>query len=74
MFSKPQVDQILMSLLKYMQYTDEEVEQWGEDSLKFYIQMKYESNVTKGNYIREKALRVVAGIDLRLNPLFNSFC
>jgi hypothetical protein len=38
------------------------------------MDVKQESNVTKGNFLREKANRLVAGIQLRFETLFNDFC
>lgn len=35
--------------------------------------MKEESNEVKGNYLRQKALRLIAAIELRLRDLFNEF-
>mmetsp|Transcript_12102 Transcript_12102/g.15450 ORF Transcript_12102/g.15450 Transcript_12102/m.15450 type:complete len:100 (-) Transcript_12102:57-356(-) len=40
---------------KYLVYTNEEVESWMEDPLKFYLDAKNESNECKGNFLREKA-------------------
>ena len=46
---------------KYLVYTTEEIEAWREDSLKFYLDAKNESNESKGNFLREKAQRLLAG-------------
>ena len=40
---------------KYLVYTTEEIEQWTQDSLKFFLDAKNESNECKGNFLREKA-------------------
>ena len=49
------------------------MQHWKDDSLKFFIDMKEESNEVKGNYLRQKALRLIAAIELRLRDLFNEF-
>jgi len=36
--------------------------------------MKYQSNEIKGNFLREKAKNLIAGIQLRFGPHFDSFC
>lgn len=40
---------------KYLVYTTEEIATWTDDSLKFYLDAKNESNECKGNFLREKA-------------------
>ena len=59
---------------KYLIYTEEEIESWKENSLKFYLDAKNKSNEKKGNYLREKSLRLIAAIQLRLDPKFEAFC
>lgn len=59
---------------KYLVYTTEEINIWKEDSLKFYLDAKNESNETKGNYLREKAQRLLANTQLRLDSHFDLFC
>ena len=59
---------------KYLVYTSEEIEQWQEDPLKFFLDAKNESNECKGNFLREKALRFLAGTQLHLDEHFTEFC
>ena len=59
---------------KYLVYTSEEVESWVEDPLKFYLDAKNESNECKGNFLREKAQRLLAGTQLHLDAHFTEFC
>lgn len=60
--------------MKYLMLTSDEIKAWQEDSLAYFLDVKSESNVTKGNFLREKANRLVAGIQLRFESLFNDFC
>lgn len=60
--------------MKYLMLTSEEITAWQTDSLVYFLEVKSESNVTKGNFLREKANRLVAGIQLRFEHLFNDFC
>jgi hypothetical protein len=60
--------------MKYLMLTNDEVSAWQTDSLAYFMDVKSESNVTKGNFLREKTNRLVAGIQLRFEPLFNEFC
>ena len=59
---------------KYLVYTKEEIESWQEDPLKFYLDAKNESNESKGNFLREKAQRLLAGTQLHLDQHFATFC
>ena len=45
-----------------------------EDPLKFYLDAKNESNECKGNFLREKAQRLLAGTQLHLDAHFTEFC
>ena len=60
--------------IKFLILSEDEVELWKEDSLKYFIDMKEESNETKGNYLRGKANRVIAGISLRFEKKLKAFC
>ena len=60
--------------MNFLILTNDEIEEWQNDSLAFFISMKSEDNFTKGNYLREKANRLVAAVQLRFEPLFNEFC
>ena len=74
-FTKEKTHQIFLALTrKYLVYTEEEIETWKQDSLKFFLDAKNESNERKGNYLREKALRLIAAVQLRLDPQFEAFC
>jgi len=42
--------------------------------LKFYLHARNESNEIKGNFLREKAQRLLAGTQLRLDAHFEAFC
>lgn len=59
---------------KYIVLTSEEIELWKEDSLKYFLHMKYLSNEVKGNFLREKAKGLIAAIRLRFEPMFDEFC
>jgi hypothetical protein len=59
---------------EYLVLTNEEIEMWREDSLKFFLHMKLDSNEIKGNFLRDKAKALIAGIQLRFGPHFDSFC
>jgi hypothetical protein len=59
---------------KYIIFTKEELDLWQEDSLKFFLNMKYQSNEIKGNYLRERAKNLIASIRLRFDPYFEEFC
>lgn len=58
----------------YLKLTNEEIENWKIDPLNFYLDQLEESNEVKGNFLREKAMRVIAGIQLHLEPHFDKFC
>ena len=60
--------------VNYLVYSEEEIQQWKDDSLDFYLGMKESSNVTKGNYLREKTTSLLAAIELRFTKIFQSFC
>jgi hypothetical protein len=51
--------------VNYLVYSEEEIGQWKEDSLEFYLGMKELSNVTKGNYLRDKSTSLLAAAELR---------
>ena len=75
LFSEANAMKIFSALTrKYLVYTNEEIEQWKEDSLKFYLHARNESNEIKGNFLREKAQRLLAGTQLRLDAHFEAFC
>lgn len=59
---------------KYIVLTSEEIDLWKEDSLKYFLHMKYLSNEVKGNFLREKAKGLIAAIRLRFEPMFDEFC
>lgn len=59
---------------KYVVLTKEEIELWKEDSLKYFLHMKYLSNEVKGNYLREKSKSLIASIRLRFDSIFDEFC
>lgn len=46
---------------KYLVYTKEEIDNWQEDALMFFLHQRNESNEVKGNFLREKAQRLLAG-------------
>lgn len=50
------------TVVNYLCLTNEELELWKEDSLKFFLHMKYMSNEVKGNLLREKSRNLLAGI------------
>ena len=55
-FTKDRIHNILTVIVtKYLILTSEEMQLWQEDSLKFFLHMKIQSNEVKGNYLREKA-------------------
>ena len=60
-------------MTQYLLLSEEEVEVWKEDSLKYFIDMKEESNETKGALLRDRAKRLIAGIDLRFSNHFKQF-
>ena len=74
-FPPERIKSLLTSLtMKYLMLTNDEIKAWETDSLAYFMDVKSESNVTKGNFLREKANRLVAGIQLRFEALFNEFC
>lgn len=74
-FTPERINAVLTMLtMKYLLLTQDEVAEWDADSLAFFISMKSEDNFNKGNFLREKANRLVAAIQLRFEPLFNQFC
>lgn len=65
---------MLKSLVEnFILFTREEVELWRENSLKFYLILKNESNEVKGNYLREKSKSLIASIRLRFEDNFTEF-
>jgi len=75
LFSQENTFKIFTALTrKYLVYTSEEVESWQTDPLKFYLDAKNESNECKGNFLREKAQRLLAGTQLHLDDHFTAFC
>ena len=74
-FTQARIHHILKVIVtEYILLTNEELEMWQEDSLKFFLHMKLQSNEVKGNYLREKAKGLIAGIQLRFSGHFESFC
>ena len=74
-FTKERLEHILKVIVtKYLVLTKSELDMWQEDSLKFFLHMKYESNEVKGNFLRLKANSLIAGIQLRFGPQFDAFC
>lgn len=62
-FTQERLHQILRVILtKYLTLTSEEIAQWQDDSLKFFMQLKEASNEIRGNFLREKAKGLIAGI------------
>ena len=59
---------------QYLVLTTEEIQLWQEDSLKFFLHMKNLSNEVKGNYLRDKAKSLIAGIQLRFSQHLETFC
>ena len=59
---------------KFIVLTNDEVELWKDDSLKFFLHVKYSSNEVKGNLLRDKAKSLIAAIRLRFDPIFEEFC
>ena len=59
---------------KYLPLTSDEIAQWKEDSLEHFISQKEQSNTIKGNYLRNRAMRLIAAIDLRFSAYFQTFC
>jgi hypothetical protein len=59
---------------KYIIYTKEEFNVWSEDSLRFFIIMKNQSNEIKGNFLREKGKGLIGGIKMRFESFFDEFC
>lgn len=65
-FTAERVKNLLTTLtMKYLMLTTDEITAWQTDSLAYFLDVKSESNVTKGNFLREKANRLVAAIQLR---------
>lgn len=58
---------------KFVILTAQELDLLREDELKFYIQQKDLSNETRGNFLRDKALQVVANMIMRFSKETNSF-
>ena len=56
--------------VNYLVYSEEEIEQWKNDSLEFYLSMKEQSNETKGNYLRDRSERFLAAVELRFTKVF----
>jgi hypothetical protein len=74
-FTEARIHHILKVIVtEYILITNEELSLWQEDSLKFFLHMKLQSNEVKGNYLREKAKGLIAGIQLRFSSHFESFC
>lgn len=60
--------------VNYLVYSEEEIESWKKDSLEFYLSMREQSNEAKGNYLREKAEKFLAAVELRFTAVFQAFC
>jgi hypothetical protein len=74
-FTKERIHHILRVILtKYLTITREEVTHWEKDSLQFFLYLKENSNEIRGNFLREKAKSLIAGIQLRFGGHFDSFC
>lgn len=74
-FTQERLELILRVIVtQYLVLTNEELQMWQEDSLKFFLHMKLESNEVKGNLLREKAKALIAGIQLRFSKHFDAFC
>jgi hypothetical protein len=74
-FTEARIHHILKVIVtEYILLTNEELALWQEDSLKFFLHMKLQSNEVKGNFLREKAKGLIAGIQLRFSSHFESFC
>lgn len=63
-----------VATVNYLIYSEEEIEQWKADSLEFYIGMKEQSNVTKGNFLRAKTYDLIGAIDFQFSEIFKEFC
>jgi hypothetical protein len=62
-FTQERIHHILKVIVtQYLILTNEELELWKSESLKFFLNMKYASNEVKGNFLREKAKNLIAGI------------
>ncbi|CDW75637.1 UNKNOWN [Stylonychia lemnae] len=74
-FTPQTLNHIMRALiLNYLKLTNEELDLWKDDSLKFFLHMKYLSNEVKGNLLREKAKNLLAGIQLRFGEQLDLFC
>jgi hypothetical protein len=72
-FTQERIQHLLMVVTsKFIILTKEELDLWQEDSLKFFLHMKYKVNEVKGNYLREKSCSLIAGIQLRFAPHFDT--
>jgi hypothetical protein len=70
-FTSDIISQILRACVcKFLILTSEEALLWKDDALKFFINMKEESNEVKGNFLRLKALRLIAAVELRFSKHF----
>lgn len=73
-FNEARVHEMLSAIVsKFAILTQQELELLKEDELRFYVQQKDQSNETKGNFLRDKALQVVANLTMRFAPETNSF-
>ena len=62
-FTGERIQHILTVIVtKYLILTKEEIELWRDESLKFFLYMKYQSNEVKGNLLRERSKNLIAGI------------
>jgi hypothetical protein len=74
MLSEVNIHRILQVLtVHYLILTKQEVEAWQEDPLKFYMDAKNESNECKGNYLRSKAMTLIANFRINHDTAFSSF-
>lgn len=55
------------TVVQFMILSQEEVDQWKDDSLKFFLDMKEESNENKGALLRGRAKRFIAALELRFS-------
>ena len=58
----------------YIKLTDNEIKAWEDDSLDFFINQKEESNVRRGNSLREKAKTFIAAVTIRYEAYYEQIC
>lgn len=73
-FTPVNIDKIMKTVVtKYLILSTEEIQLWKEDSLKFFIHMKFQSNEVKGNFLREKARTLLSGLQFRFGTHYEIF-